>query len=326
MNELRARAKAFFNSLDFDKPIEFGVKGLVKNGLTKDLYVDSLHGEGGNDPLQELATQIDFSESAGAYLFTGNRGTGKTTELLRLAKILENYGCEVFYADMSEYLTLTQRVEVTDFLISVLGALSEKVATRLGEDPDQPGFFERFWTFLRSEVTFEEVKLPVGPIEFKASLNQNPAFKEELQRRTRGIVEQLVKQAREFALEAVTRVRSVRQDVQKKVVFIVDSVERLRGVGDSTDVKEVFKSAETLFASHADKLRFTGLTVVYTVPPYLQALAGAPSTPEDASTLCPASTSIRRGRRKESSPNPTTRVSPECAISWGSAIPSGGSF
>jgi hypothetical protein len=37
----------------------------------------------------------------------------------------------------------------------------------------------------------------------------------------------------------------------------------------------VFKSAETLFSSHADKLRFTALTVVYTVPPYLSALAGS---------------------------------------------------
>ena len=38
--------------------------------------------------MQELAEQIDLSDSAGAYLFTGNRGTGKTTELLRLATIL----------------------------------------------------------------------------------------------------------------------------------------------------------------------------------------------------------------------------------------------
>lgn len=274
MSELRARAKAFYNALDFDKPIEFGVKGLVENGLTEKLYVSSLHGEADKDPVVELATQIDFSDSAGAYLFTGNRGTGKTTELLRLAKTLQDYDCEVFYADMSEYLTLTQRIEVTDFLISVLGAFSEKVAARIGEDPGKPGFFERIWHFLQSEVEFKEVKLPAGPIEFKASLNQNPAFKEELQRRTRGIVEQLVKQAREFALEAANRVRVQRQDPDRKVVLIVDSIERLRGVGDSSDVREVFKSAETLFASHADKLRFTGLTVVYTVPPYLQALAG----------------------------------------------------
>ena len=118
------------------------------------------------------------------------------------------------------------------------------------------------------------MSLPAGPLELKASLNQNPNFKEELQRKTRALVEQLLRQAREFALEAVTLVRQRRGDESRKVVLIVDSVERLRGVGDSEDVREVFKSAETLFASHADKLRFTGLTVVYTVPPYLSALAG----------------------------------------------------
>ena len=57
-------------------------------------------------------------------------------------------------------------------------------------------------------------------------------------------------------------------------MLIVDSVERLRGVGSSTEIHEVFKSAETLFGSHSEELRFTGLHVVYTIPPYLQALQG----------------------------------------------------
>lgn len=274
MNDRRTRAKAFFNALDLDKPIQFGVAGLVENGLGQELYVERIHGDGDSDLVQQLADQIDFAASAGAYLFTGNRGTGKTTELLRLAKILDGYGCEVFYADLSEYLILTQRIEITDFLFAVLGAFSEKVAARFGDEPGKPGFFERVWSFLQSDVKFSEVKLPAGPMEFKASLQQNPTFKEELQKKTRGLVEQIVKQARSFAGEAVEYVRSQRHDQDRKVVLIVDSVERLRGVGDSADVREVFKSAETLFSSHADKLRFSGLSVVYTVPPYLSALAG----------------------------------------------------
>ncbi|EXI68492.1 MAG: Beta-hexosaminidase [Candidatus Accumulibacter adjunctus] len=274
MNDVRARAKAFFNALDFNRPIDFGVPGLVNNGLGQELYVERIHGGGESDPVQQLADQIDFSESAGAYLFTGNRGTGKTTELLRLARILDGYGCEVFYADLSEYLILTQRVEISDFLVSVLGALSEKIGQRFGAEPGREGFFDRVWKFLLSDVVFEEVKLPAGPLELKASLHQNPTFKEELQKRTRGLVEQLVRQARTFVGEAVDQVRSQRQDPARKLVLIVDSVERLRGVGDSADVREVFKSAETLFSSHAEKLRFSGLSVVYTVPPYLLALAG----------------------------------------------------
>jgi hypothetical protein len=39
---------------------------------------------------------------------------------------------------MADYLTLAQRIEVSDFLISVLGALSEKIADRFKEDPGKP--------------------------------------------------------------------------------------------------------------------------------------------------------------------------------------------
>ncbi len=274
MSELRAKARILYNALNFDTPVNFGQDELIK-GLGEDKYVENLHGAADRDPVQELANQIDLSDSAGAYLFTGNRGTGKTTELLRLATILKKYDCEVFYADMAEYLTLTQRIEVTDFLISVLGAFSEKIGERFQDDPGKPSFFERVRSFLASNVQFNEIKIPAGWIEFKAALQQNPTFKEQLQEKTRGLVEQLVRQAREFALEAAQYVRGQRADANRKLVLIVDSVERLRGVGDTKDVREVFKSAETVFSSHADKLRFTALNVVYTVPPYLSALAGA---------------------------------------------------
>jgi hypothetical protein len=108
MSELRARTRVLYNALNFDTPVNFGQEELVPKGLGEDKYVESLHGAADRDPVQELANQIDLSDSAGAYLFTGNRGTGKTTELLGLATILRDYDCEVFYADMADYLTLTQ--------------------------------------------------------------------------------------------------------------------------------------------------------------------------------------------------------------------------
>jgi len=270
MNNIRDRAKQFYNQLDFDKPIGFGNVELFKGSLSEEYYVASIHGLGDRDPVQELADQIDFADSAGAYLFTGNRGTGKTTELLRLGRILQGNGCEVFYADMTDYLNMSQSIEVSDFLISLMGAFSEKVAERFGDDPGKPGFFERVWNFLKTtEVSFPEIKLPAGPVEFKVALHENPTFRQALQKGVRGYVEQLFKQAREFALETVNRIRSRRGDENLKVVFIVDSVERLRGVGDNDDVREVFKSAETVFVRDFDKLRFDGINIVYTVPPSL---------------------------------------------------------
>jgi hypothetical protein len=277
MDDLRAKAKTFYNALDFDRPINFGLDELVENALAQPegLYVESLHGGGeSGDPVVELAAQIDFSLSAGTYLFTGNQGTGKTTELMRLAKRLKGLGCEVFYVDLSDYLSLTQRIEITDFLIGVLGALSEKVSARFGVEVGQAGFFARAWSFLQSEVKFDEVSLPAGPMEFKAALRHTRTFTEELQDRTRSHVQELVQKARQFVLEVVELIRKRRGAPDMKVVLIVDSVERLRGSGTPEEIHAVFQSAVQLFSADSASLRFMGMSVVYTVPPYLQALAG----------------------------------------------------
>ncbi|MBL8946105.1 MAG: hypothetical protein JNK45_23265 [Myxococcales bacterium] len=278
-SDLRARAKIFFNAVDFDQPIDFGLREVLdtREGRPESQYVPGIHGAPDSpDPVQELADQIDLSASAGSYLFTGGRGTGKTTELMRLTKLLDSYSCEVFYADMSDYLPLSDRIEVSDVLITVLGALSEKFTQRFGgENPTTESFFTRARQFLTSRVRFDEVTVPLGALELKAAIKDNPTFKSQLQERTRGHIEELVREARKFALEVVSHVRAARNDPAKKVVLIIDSLEQLRGVGDSAQVREVFKSAETVFSANADKLRFTGLTIVYTVPPYLSAIAGA---------------------------------------------------
>lgn len=269
---LRAEVKKCLNALDSSRPIVFGDKPLIKRGENEKLYVPGLHG--GKDLIQILADRIDYDEGGGTYLFSGNRGTGKTTELMRLAEILQLEGCEVFYVDMAEYLNLTMPVEITDFLISVLGGLSEKIEQRYGASPGNRSFFERIWGFLNAEVKLDGITLPTDHAGLKFSILEDPDFKKKLQQGTRGHVARLVKEARDFALEAATWVRD-NTDENKKIVLLVDSVERLRGVGYNEDVEKVFKSAETLFSGHADKLRFPPLHMVYNIPPYLSALSGS---------------------------------------------------
>lgn len=274
--KLRPVVKKCVNALDATRPIVFGNDKLIERGEDESLYVPCLHG-GGKDLMRILADRIDFDEGGGTYLFSGNRGTGKTTELMRLAQSLRELNCEVFYVDMAEYLNLTVSVEITDFLISVLGGFSEKIEERFGADPARTGFFERIWNFLSSEVKVEGLELEGGHGDIKAklkmSLQQNPLFKQKLQEGTRDHVARLVQEAREFVHGAIDQIRS-KTASDRKVVLLLDSVERLRGVGDKKDVGEVFKSAETLFSGHADKLRFPPLYLVCTIPPYLSALAG----------------------------------------------------
>ncbi|EFX61380.1 hypothetical protein DAPPUDRAFT_339890 [Daphnia pulex] len=92
----------FRKSLD-DRPLDSAIAG------DRELYVQDLHlQQDGIDPIRLLADQIHCDQllvdKVGAsYLFTGQRGTGKTTELNRLRQILISKGAHVYSVDLAEY-------------------------------------------------------------------------------------------------------------------------------------------------------------------------------------------------------------------------------
>ena len=260
-SQRRNDLKIFFNALA-DRPLEPDDKAYLK-----DLHRDAA----GGDPIDTLAAQILFTEGEGVYPFTGNRGTGKSTELRRLKKMLEDQGCVVFLADMQEYVNLTTAIEISDFIVAVMGALSEKVFERYNTNPGERNYWDRLQAFFKSEVKLEEIELGGEGVSFKLAMRDDPDFRRRIQERTRGHVAKLVKDAHGFSSEVVRFVRGHEKDNSKKIVLIVDSVEQIRGVGE--DAEAVYKSVENLFSGHADKLHLPALHVVYTVPPYLTVLA-----------------------------------------------------
>lgn len=227
------------------------------------------------DPIQKMATQISWSEAASVSLLSGQRGTGKSTELRRLKQILEQDSCVVFVCDMLSYMNLTKPIEVSDFLISVMAALSEAAQKILGDDPSKLKFWERIVNFLNQEVKIDDIKIEAdagaAKAGFAASLKDDPTFKERLQAGLRGHVARITRESHQFSIEVVELVRQKFNDPDKKVVILVDSFERLRGVGE--EAEKVYSSVVNLFSGHADKLRLPLLHVVYTIPPYLTPLA-----------------------------------------------------
>lgn len=270
------------------------------------VYVPEVNGSGPSNAVDEIANEVDWQEGGGVCLFTGQRGTGKSTELKRLKRLLEEKGAVVFYVDLSEFILLTKEIEITDFLISVAGAMSEAVQTRFGGSPAGRGYWERFWHFLHSEVVLEDVTVKadlakVTAVEVKASLKNDPTFKQRVQEASRGYVAKLVQQAHTFLGDAVDYVRQTTGNSDQKVVLLLDSVERIRGVGSEAD--KVFQSVRNLFFAHANHLFIPKLHVVYTVPPYLSVLAaGAGSLMGGAVTRRLVSTHIFNGRTRERDP------------------------
>jgi hypothetical protein len=178
----------------------------------------------------------------------------------------------VFYSNMQDYLNMTSPVEITDFLLTVMGALAEEVQQQFGETPAHEGIWTRFANLIKKEVTIEELGFENAGFSLKAALRDDPSFKRKLQEHTRGHAARLIREAQEFAAEVVDLVRSKRKNEDQKVVFLVDSLERLRGVG-ADGARAVHESVENLFSGPADALHLPPLHVVYTVPPWLPALA-----------------------------------------------------
>ena len=225
-----------------------------------------------DDPISEISTNIAFSETSSVGLLTGQRGSGKSTELLRLKKILEDEeDCVVFLCDMSLYMNLTTPVEITDFLISLMTALSDAFLEVFGEDLLAEGYLTRISNFLQQEVQISDATLKSGLGNIKASLIEDPSFKRLLQQQLKGHVAKIVAQEHKFAAEVVNQVRQKKGDPDKKVVILVDSVEQIRGVGE--DAATVYKTVENLFNAHAPSLRIPLLHMLYTIPPYLSPLA-----------------------------------------------------
>lgn len=261
----------------------------------------NIQSQSGADAIEQIATEIEWQEAGGVCLFTGQRGTGKSTELRRLKRRLEQVGITVFYADLSEYLLLTKEVEISDFLVSIAGALSEEISKKYGKSPGDRSYWDRFTKFLETRVELTGLNATIEGVGVKAALKADPDFKRRVQEASRGHVAQITRDAHDFMKEAVAFVRKQEKYDATKVVLLIDSVERIRGVGD--EAMKVFESVRNLFFGHAEALKVPTLHIVYTVPPYLPVLAaGAGQLMGGATTRRLVSTHIFKDRSREADP------------------------
>jgi len=219
-----------------------------------------------SDPVDSLRRCIEWRGTASVQLFSGFRGTGKSTELRRLCDCLVRQGLLVVLCDMEDYLNLSMPVDVSDFLIAVAGAFGEALDQDhlLGEDKTRPSYWDRITAFMKSEVQFLEGVEAEG---VKLGLKADPDFKTRIQDRMKGHLGSLVKDVQAYMVDCVKRLRA-RHGADKSIVLLLDSVEHLRGTSINAD--DVHDSLENLFAGHCEKLRFQSMHVVYTVPPWLK--------------------------------------------------------
>lgn len=228
-----------------------------------------------SDPVELMARGIEWTTGdQSVQLLSGFRGTGKSTELRRLRQRLRREGYLVLLFDVEDYLNTSERVDISEFLITLAGAVGDMAVESgllLGE-AGRPSYWQRFRGFLTgTSVDVSDVSLklgvPVASIDIKANIKSDPSFTRRLRDLMAGQLGQLVEDVNQFLGQVVADLRAAHPEAAG-VVLLVDSVEHIRGT--SSNVDDVQASLESLFAGHADDLRLRSLHVVYTVPPWLK--------------------------------------------------------
>jgi hypothetical protein len=225
------------------------------------------------DSVADLTQFIEWApQSNETYLFSGLRGAGKTTELNRLVRELRAKGVAAYYCDASTYLNLNDpKLSLPELLMTALAGMSDAVRKELGgKDFLSDSIWQRTKRLLKSNLEIKPTLKLGGDeagIEVEATLQENPDFRKELIEYAKSNTE-FYAEAAKFADELTELVR--RRTQCQKVVLVVDSLERLSA--PTGDEKDLFDSLKQIFFNEPSRLRFPGLSVVYSAPPYLNAV------------------------------------------------------
>jgi hypothetical protein len=237
---------------------------------------------GSDDPVELLQTHIEYTDVESIQMFSGFRGSGKTTELFRLKEALEKQHYMVLYADALDYVNPSEPIEISDLLIILAGAFSDALEQELHIDLADESYWTRFKNYLtRTEVTVTEatvkaeaanpLKEVVGGLkaglDLKLALRTTPSFRQQLQQLLSARIGELKNNVNKFIEDGAKVIRRQRGD-ETQIVFLFDQLEQIRG--SVYNEQDVIRSVTRVFANHLRMLELPYVHAVYTVPPWLQ--------------------------------------------------------
>ena len=257
----REYRKAFYRALN----VHQGARMLSEKEEFERYYVpiyDQPDGPVGPDLVKEMATAIDFTTGGSVQLLAGYRGAGKTTELLRLCRVLDRDVYVPVYWDIEDYFNTELPLEEGAFFIGLAagfvdncegaGIPKEKLIDRIR------GFFNRI------EVDSSAVlDTSAGPASFniKAALQDDTSFRNQVKKALSSNRRRFKEEIHAFFDAMVDAMPE-----GKIPVFIVDSLDHYRGRTGTFD--EVRESVESLFSVYSSELALPRMHVIYTVPAY----------------------------------------------------------
>ncbi len=217
----------------------------------------------------KLEREITLADQPVFKLFTGHRGSGKTTELKRLAEQLSNQdGPNLFpvLIDAEDVIDLNSPIDVTDIISAVVYSTERAIVEKEGGSVDKAmnkGYMRRLWDWLCNT----DIEIGKGNFTIPAAGKLIVELKNRPNLRQR-IHDTVANHFSEFISEAKDELKMLNSRVQQKfgqtgIVIVFDSLEKLRGL--KSNWHQVLESAEQVFVGNKDHIRLP-VHVLYTVP------------------------------------------------------------
>ncbi len=257
----------------------------MEEGDDRYVAVDTLApGARGRDWIRALATRIELSDEPVLELFTGLPGSGKTTELRRLATLLadpEGSRMLAVLIDAEDVIDLYDTLDVPDMLTAIVAETEKRVLQIESDTPrdlrkySDPG---RLWSWLirtLGEFGGAVVSLPeIAGTSLGSKLVLDMKTRPALRLRAREAVAEHMTTFLSHVHDALAELdRRARAQGHEGLVVIVDSLEKLWGI--TSTWRAVVESAERVFVTRAADLRLP-VHVVYTIPMSLILRMAAP--------------------------------------------------
>ncbi len=233
----------------------------------------------GTDIINQLKRTIMLSQNdPTCQLFTGHIGCGKSTELSRLKKELEDKGFHVVYFESSQDLDMAD-VDISDILLAIAAQLSqslEKAQIKL-----QPNLFQSLLqeavNLLNSDITSVKAKVPIvgdigvklqkGQISLSAGIGEI-SLQAKQSKDIRSLLRQYTEPRVNNILEAINNEliepakKQLKEQGKAGLVVIIDNLDRI----DNQPKLPNRNQPEYLFVDRGEQLNKLKCHVVYTIP------------------------------------------------------------
>lgn len=237
----------------------------------------------GPDVIKELVRDVTWTAEGSVFFLSGLRGSGKSTQLLRLREFLAESGFAAVRLDAEDYLNLRQPVDVVEFLFFLVGGISDAIDEAGWLPASEPR--SKGWTLLREWMeqlpkriaVTPEAKVGVGldtgiltgAVSLKAELRSDESFVAQLRSFLDGRLSELTSKANQVVGDLVAELRASWRETQgqdwKGLIVLVDSLDHVRGA----DFQEVRRALVELFDKQSATIKLASCRTVFIVPPWV---------------------------------------------------------